>query len=102
MCAFHGYRFASTSLCLTNSLQVQFFGHLTAAHVVSPQSMLTLLQSLIAVLEEFGVSHARAQNAALSAAQGLLPVGELQALKDLVLIVPNSSVWSNPQVDGIS
>lgn len=36
--------------------------------------MLTLLQSFIAVLEEFGVSHGRAQNAALCAAEGLLSV----------------------------
>lgn len=37
--------------------------------------MLSLLQSFTSVLEEFGVSHNRAKNAALCAAEGLLIAG---------------------------
>ena len=37
--------------------------------------MLALLQSFTAVLEEFGVSHSRAKNAALCASEGLMRVG---------------------------
>lgn len=54
--------------------QVHFFAHLGVAKIVSPQSMVALLQSFVAVLEEFGVSHGRAKNAALCAAEGLMRV----------------------------
>ena len=37
--------------------------------------MLALLQSFTAVLDEFGVSHSRAKNAALCAAEGLMRAG---------------------------
>lgn len=56
-------------------LCVHFFAHLTAAKVVSPQSMFDLLKSFIAVLDEFGVSHGRAKQAALCAAEGLMLSG---------------------------
>lgn len=56
-------------------LCVQFFSHLTAAQVISASSMLALLQSFTAVLDEFGVSHSRAKNAALCAAEGLMRAG---------------------------
>ncbi|KAI0318093.1 MIF4G like-domain-containing protein [Amylostereum chailletii] len=59
---------------------IHFFAHLTVAKVVSPQSMLTLLQSFTAVLDEFGVSHGRAKRAARCAAEGLMRAG--QPLKD--------------------
>ncbi|THH13322.1 hypothetical protein EW146_g6881 [Bondarzewia mesenterica] len=61
-------------------LCVHFFAHLTVAKVISPQSMLGLLQSFTAVLDEFGVSHGRAKRAAFCAAEGLMRAG--QVLKD--------------------
>ncbi|THH11263.1 hypothetical protein EW145_g774 [Phellinidium pouzarii] len=56
-------------------LCVHFFAHLTSAQVISASSMLSLLQSFTAVLEEFGASHSRAKNAALCAAEGLMRAG---------------------------
>ncbi|KAI5122169.1 hypothetical protein M0805_007067 [Coniferiporia weirii] len=56
-------------------LCVHFFAHLTSAGVISVSSLLSLLQSFTAVLEEFGVSHNRAKNAALCAAEGLMRAG---------------------------
>jgi hypothetical protein len=44
------------------------------AKVISIESMLSLLQSFTAVLDEFGVSHGRAKRAALCAAEGLMIV----------------------------
>jgi hypothetical protein len=55
-------------------LQIQFFAHLTMAKLVSPESMIDLLQSFTAVLDEFGVSHGRAKRAAICAAEGLMIV----------------------------
>ena len=57
-----------------SDIQVHFFAHLTIARVISASSMIALLQSFTAVLEEFGVSHSRAKNAALCAAEGLMRV----------------------------
>lgn len=54
--------------------QIQFFAHLTVAGLISPESMIALLQSFVAVLDEFGVSHGRAKKAALSAGEGLIIV----------------------------
>ena len=45
------------------------------AKLVSPESMIALLQSFTAVLDEFGVSHGRAKRAAICAAEGLMIVG---------------------------
>lgn len=45
------------------------------AKLVSPESMIALLQSFTAVLDEFGVSHGRAKRAAVCAAEGLMIVG---------------------------
>ncbi|GJE84805.1 MIF4G like-domain-containing protein [Phanerochaete sordida] len=56
-------------------LCVHFFAHLTTAKVVSPQSMFDLLKSFTAVLDEFGVSHGRAKQAALCAVEGLIMSG---------------------------
>ncbi|EJD00881.1 uncharacterized protein FOMMEDRAFT_157996 [Fomitiporia mediterranea MF3/22] len=56
-------------------LCVHFFAHLTSAQVISVSSLLSLLQSFTAALEEFGVSHSRAKNAALCAAEGLMRAG---------------------------
>ena len=55
--------------------QVHLFAHLTAARIVSAQTMFELLKSFTAVLEEFAVSHGRAKKAALCAAEGLMIVG---------------------------
>lgn len=55
-------------------LQVHFFSHLTVAKIISSQSMYELLRSFTTVLDEFGVSHGRAKQAALCAAEGLMMV----------------------------
>ncbi|KZT27073.1 hypothetical protein NEOLEDRAFT_1131600 [Neolentinus lepideus HHB14362 ss-1] len=57
-------------------LCIHFFAHLTMAKVISVQSMLNLLQSFVAVLDEFGVSHGRAKRAGLCAAEGLMIAGK--------------------------
>ena len=44
------------------------------AKIISPDSMIALLQSFTAVLDEFGVSHGRAKRAALCAGEGLMIV----------------------------
>lgn len=44
------------------------------AKIISPDSMIALLQSFTAVLEEFGVSHGRAKRAAICAGEGLMMV----------------------------
>jgi nuclear cap-binding protein subunit 1 len=54
--------------------QVHLFAHLAAAGVVSVPSTTALLQAFVAVLDELGVSHLRAQNAALCALEGLMRV----------------------------
>ncbi|KAG8903476.1 hypothetical protein FRC01_009183, partial [Tulasnella sp. 417] len=41
-------------------LCIQFFAHLVTLHVITPKSLLALLQSLTAVLDEPGVSYSRA------------------------------------------
>ncbi|TFK74356.1 hypothetical protein BDN72DRAFT_886358 [Pluteus cervinus] len=53
-------------------LCIQFFAHCTMARLISPDSMIALLQSFTAVLDEFGVSHGRAKRAALCAGEGLM------------------------------
>ncbi|EAU80570.1 cap binding protein 80-PB [Coprinopsis cinerea okayama7 len=53
-------------------LCIHFFAHLTVAKLISADSMLALLQSFTAVLDEFGVSNGRAKRAALCAGEGLL------------------------------
>ncbi|KAF7776434.1 hypothetical protein Agabi119p4_4827 [Agaricus bisporus var. burnettii] len=56
-------------------LCIQFFAHLTVAGLISPESMVALLQSFVAVLDEFGVSHGRAKKAAQAAGEGLIIAG---------------------------
>ncbi|KAK2462294.1 hypothetical protein APHAL10511_005600 [Amanita phalloides] len=58
-------------------LCIQFFAHLTMARIVSPDSMLSLLQAFTSVLDEFGVSHGRAKRAAMCAAEGLMFAGPI-------------------------
>ncbi|KAI9511289.1 MIF4G like-domain-containing protein [Russula earlei] len=58
-------------------LCIHFFAHLTVANLISPQSMLGLLQSFTAVLDEFGVSNGRAKRAARCAAEGLMRAGQV-------------------------
>ncbi|KAG6816876.1 hypothetical protein H0H87_002197 [Tephrocybe sp. NHM501043] len=53
-------------------LCIQFFAHLTVAEIVSPESMIALLQAFTAALEGFNVSHKRAKRAVLCAAEGLM------------------------------
>nr|GAT46157.1 predicted protein [Mycena chlorophos] len=65
----HSWR--ETRLC------IQFFAHLTLAKLISTESMLALLQSFTAVLDEFGVSHGRAKQAAVCAAEGLMIGGPI-------------------------
>ena len=54
--------------------QIHFFAHLTVANLISAESLVSLLQSFTAVLDEFGVSHGRAKRAALCAGEGLIIV----------------------------
>ena len=42
------------------------------ARMISPDSMISLLQAFTSVLDEFGVSHGRAKRAAMCAAEGLM------------------------------
>ncbi|KAG6889020.1 hypothetical protein C0992_006716 [Termitomyces sp. T32_za158] len=56
-------------------LCIQFFAHLTVAEIVSPDSMVSLLQAFTAVLDGFNVSHKRAKRAVLCAAEGLMISG---------------------------
>lgn len=69
---------SAAGLCGTSKLftfmKIHFFAHLTVAKLVSTESMLALLQSFTAVLDEFGVSHGRAKKAAVCAAEGLMIV----------------------------
>ena len=44
------------------------------ANLISAESMISLLQSFTAVLDEFGVSYGRAKRAALCAGEGLIIV----------------------------
>lgn len=68
------YLLVTFCLILLIRLQIHFFAHLTATKLVSPESMISLLQSFTTVLDEFGVSHGRAKQAALCAAEGLMIV----------------------------
>jgi hypothetical protein len=54
--------------------QVHFFAHLTAAKLISVVSMMNLLESFTAVLDEFGASLSRAKRASLCAGEGLIIV----------------------------
>jgi hypothetical protein len=56
----------------SRSAQIHLFAHLTTTKLVSPQSMYDLLRSFTTVLDEFGVSHGRAKQAARCAAEGLM------------------------------
>ncbi|THU99091.1 hypothetical protein K435DRAFT_659599, partial [Dendrothele bispora CBS 962.96] len=53
---------------------IHFFSHLTPAKLVGPESLTLLLQAFTTVLDEFEVSHGRAEHAALCAAEGLMIV----------------------------
>ncbi|KAF6762456.1 cap binding protein 80-PB [Ephemerocybe angulata] len=58
-------------------LCIHFFAHLTVAKLISADSMLALLRSFTAVLDEFGVSNGRAKRACLCAGEGLLIAGPI-------------------------
>ncbi len=60
--------------CPCVSFQVQFFAHLTVAQLVTARSMYSLLTMFTNILDELGVSHGRASNAGLCAAEGLMIV----------------------------
>lgn len=68
-----------TFILITLFSQVHLFAHLTSAQVISTSSFLALLQSFTAVLDEFGVSHGRAKNAARCAAEGLMRVSDFRS-----------------------
>lgn len=55
-------------------LQVQLFAHLTAIGLVSPESLLTLLQSLLAVIDELGVNPSRVEQAVVCVGEALIRV----------------------------
>ncbi|EJU06060.1 hypothetical protein DACRYDRAFT_60601 [Dacryopinax primogenitus] len=57
-------------------LTIHLFAHLTRSGTISGNSLLQLLQTFIAVLDEFGVSHHRGLQAALCAGEGVLIAGE--------------------------
>jgi len=59
---------------LTVIFQIHFFAHLALANIVSPSSLLALLQSFATVLDEPGVSYGRALKAGLCVGEGLLRV----------------------------
>ena len=66
---------ASKIMCIVDiPAQIHFFAHLTVANLISAESMVSLLQSFTAVLDEFGVSLSRAKRAALCAGEGLIIV----------------------------
>lgn len=56
-------------------LCIHFFAHLTVAKLISAESMLALLQSFTAVLDEFGVSNGRAKRACMCAGEGMMIAG---------------------------
>ncbi|KDQ07778.1 hypothetical protein BOTBODRAFT_70220 [Botryobasidium botryosum FD-172 SS1] len=58
-------------------LCIHFFSHLVLLQTVSATSMLALLQSFAAVLDEPGVSFYRAQQAALCVGEGLIRAGSV-------------------------
>ncbi|KIJ26031.1 hypothetical protein M422DRAFT_272943 [Sphaerobolus stellatus SS14] len=58
-------------------LCIHFFAHLALANIISPTSLLALLQSFAAVLEEPGVSYGRALKAGLCVGEGLLLAGRV-------------------------
>lgn len=69
-----GLRFILLRLPL-KAEQIHFFAHLTVAKLISAESMLALLQSFTAVLDEFGVSNGRAKRACMCAGEGMMIVG---------------------------
>ncbi|KAG9043672.1 hypothetical protein FS837_009258 [Tulasnella sp. UAMH 9824] len=82
-------------------LCIQFFAHLVTLNVITPKSLLALLQSLTAVLDEPGVSYSRARCAALCAGEALLRAGkELFALDGVAVgqIITILRVFADSQV----
>jgi hypothetical protein len=55
-------------------MQIQLFAHLASIGVVSPASLLTLLQSLLAVIEELGVNPSRVEQAITCVGEALIRV----------------------------
>lgn len=68
------YRVSNLMCIVDIPVQIHFFAHLTVANLISAESMVSLLQSFTAVLDEFGVSLSRAKRAALCAGEGLIIV----------------------------
>ncbi|KAG8950908.1 hypothetical protein FRC04_006972 [Tulasnella sp. 424] len=90
---------------LQMKLCIQFFAHLVTLHVITPKSLLALLQSLTAVLDEPGVSYYRARCAALCAGEALLRAGgELSALDEVSVtqIIAILRVFAESQVGSIA
>jgi hypothetical protein len=76
-------------------VKIHFFAHLTVANVISAQSMISLLLSFTAVLDEFGVSHGREKRAALCATEGLMIVRSFFISLLLVTKVKYVLGWSS-------
>lgn len=55
-------------------LQIHFFADLAVNNIISPDSLLSVLQSFSAVLDEPGVSYGRAIKAGLCVGEGLIRV----------------------------
>ena len=68
--------------------QIHFFAHLTVANLISAESMISLLESFTAVLDEFGVSLSRAKRASLCAGEGLIIVCRSISTHYLQLLTP--------------
>lgn len=83
------YRALNLSASLITPAQIHFFAHLTAANLISAESMVSLLQSFTAVLDEFGVSLSRAKRAALCAGEGLIIVCPSISTHYPQLLTPN-------------
>ena len=66
------------------------------ARLISPDSMISLLQAFTSVLDEFGASHGRAKRAAMCAAEGLMFVCRL-AKHSVLLADVVVTGWSNPE-----
>ncbi|KAG8900835.1 hypothetical protein FRB99_005740 [Tulasnella sp. 403] len=79
-----GLKWLQLRLCApaTDEIQIHFFAHLVALRVVAAGSLLALLQSFVAVLDEPGVSYYRARSAALCAGEALLRCGSALYQRD--------------------
>ncbi|KZT62167.1 hypothetical protein CALCODRAFT_479362 [Calocera cornea HHB12733] len=79
-------------------LTIHLFAHLTRAGTISSSSLLQLLQTFTAVLDEFGVSYHRGLQAALCAGEGVLIAGEalfVQSAESIEAIISSLETFSS-------